>query len=326
MTRASAASAAHQELDQELDQGLDHGLDLPRGQAGAPPQHLLLTILGDYWFERTEHLPSAALVDLLGEFGVSAVGARAALSRLARRGLLEPSKSGRRTYYRLTARADRVLSDGIRRILSFGTQEVPWDGKWTVAAFSIPEEQRDLRHALRARLRWLGLAPLYDGVWVSPHRVAEDVLAVLGELSVPGATVFTAEVVPSGSRQRDPTEAWDLAGLRGLYEDFVAEYQPLLARARAGAVGAAEALVGRTGLMDAWRSLPSLDPELPRELSPAGEPRGEARALFVELYDALAPLAEARVRQLVARHDPQLAALVRSHGSALPVAGAATPR
>ena len=60
--------------------------DLPRSQVGSQPQHLLITLLGDYWFLRSEHIPSAALVELLGEFGISAVGSRAALSRLARRG------------------------------------------------------------------------------------------------------------------------------------------------------------------------------------------------------------------------------------------------
>ncbi|HEY3240474.1 MAG TPA: hypothetical protein VGL92_12965, partial [Acidimicrobiia bacterium] len=59
------------------------------GVSTVSPRHLLLTLLGDYWFGRTEHLPSAALVRLLEEFGVSATAARTALSRLARRGLLE---------------------------------------------------------------------------------------------------------------------------------------------------------------------------------------------------------------------------------------------
>ena len=42
-------------------------LDMPRFQVGFPPQHLLLTLLGDYWSKRCEPLPSAALVDLLAE-------------------------------------------------------------------------------------------------------------------------------------------------------------------------------------------------------------------------------------------------------------------
>src|SRR5690349_22584660 len=87
-------------------------VDLPRAQTGAQPQHLIVTLFGDYWLERPEHLPSAGLVALAGEFGVSATSARAALSRLARRGLLTSSKSGRNTFYGLTGRAGRVLRSG----------------------------------------------------------------------------------------------------------------------------------------------------------------------------------------------------------------------
>src|SRR5580658_2434514 len=66
------------------------------------PPRLLLTLLGDYWWQRTEPLPSAAIVALLAEFGVSDSAARAALSRLTRNGLLVTSKSGRRTFSRLS--------------------------------------------------------------------------------------------------------------------------------------------------------------------------------------------------------------------------------
>lgn len=60
-------------------------------------------MLGDYWWRRSESLPSAALVALLAEFGVSDSAARAALSRLTRRKLLVTAKSGRRTVVRLSA-------------------------------------------------------------------------------------------------------------------------------------------------------------------------------------------------------------------------------
>lgn len=286
----------------------DPALPLPTSR----PQHLLITLLGDYWYGRRERLPSAALVELLAEFGVTAVGARGALSRLSRRELLDSERVGRRTYYGLTQKAVDMIVDGSRRILSFGADASAWDGHWTVAAFSVPEHQRDLRHALRSQLRWLGLAPLYDGVWVTHRPVAADVAAILAELDVPAATVFTATAGPGG---RNPIEAWNLDGLRGDYENLIDRFRPLVERARGGRVGAAEALVARTVLMDAWRNLPNLDPELPADLLPERWPRETGRALFVELYDGLAPLAQTRVRQIVARHDAALARLVRAHDS-----------
>ncbi|MFB4262368.1 PaaX family transcriptional regulator C-terminal domain-containing protein [Nonomuraea sp. GTA35] len=292
------------------------GVDLPRFQVGAPPQHLITTLLGDYWISRSEQLPSAALVRLAEEFGVSAVAARAALSRLARRDLLESSKVGRRTYYRLTDRAAAVLLDGRQRIMSFGLEQGAWDGTWVLAAFSISEEQRDLRHALRSRLRWLGFAPLYDGLWVSPRADADDAAAVLGELDVPTATIFRAQALDLAG-MRAPEEAWDFGRLRRTYEAFVAQYSPLLARVRNGTVGASEALVARTGIMDTWRTFPNHDPDLPAELLPDGWPRGAARDVFVEIYDTLGALAEFRVKQIVAEFDPGLAELVAHHRTSL---------
>ncbi len=135
----------------------------PGGVAQRPPR-LLLTLLGDYWWRRTESLPSAALVALLAEFGVSDSAARAALSRLTRNQLLVTSKSGRRTVVRLSARAAEILDEGGRHIFSFGRTVEPWDGMWSLVAFSIPEHNRAARDALRKQLRWLGFAPLYDGL------------------------------------------------------------------------------------------------------------------------------------------------------------------
>jgi phenylacetic acid degradation operon negative regulatory protein len=289
-------------------------VDLPRQQRGTTPQHLLTTILGDYWWGRREGLPSAALVPLAGEFGVTELAARAALSRLVRRGLLAAQREGRRTSYVLTEEADRVLTDGIGRILAFGTGAPAWDGTWVVAAFSVPERQRGLRHAVRTRLHWLGFAPLYDGMWISARPVAADARRVLTDLGVRQSTVLRSEAV--GPLDTDTiVAAWDLDEVRRVYASFTDRFTPLHRRISKGAIGTREALVARTEVMDIWRTLPGLDPELPAELLPEDWPSATAHRLFVEIYDALGPLAEIRVRKIVAEHAPRLANLVRYHSS-----------
>src|SRR5215472_9109348 len=187
------------------------------------PPRLLLTLLGDYWWRRIEPLPSAALVALLAEFGVSDSAARAALSRLTRNGLLITSKSGRRTVVRLSERAAQILDEGARHIFSFGRDTQPWDGMWSLVAFSIPEHNRAARDELRKVLRWLGFAPLYDGLWVAPRDHVDDVMARLAELGIGTATAFRATAVPGGdAREEIPARAWDLSGLRRRYEEFIA--------------------------------------------------------------------------------------------------------
>lgn len=278
-------------------------------------QRLLGTLLGDYWFWRPEPLPSAALVEIMGEFGLAEQAARAAMRRAAARGAVVAVRSGRTTAYGVPARTHETIVSHLTRLMRFGAGDREWDGRWTMALFTVPEEERETRRTVRTRLRWLGLAPLYDGVWVSPWEVGDRVAAVLADLGVETATVVRAEMLTAGPAG-DPVAAWDLADLRARYTAFLAEHAPLGERVRAGRVGPAEALVARTHLMTAWRAFPDVDPGLPAALLPADWPLPAARSLFVEVYDGLGPLAEQRFAQLVGRHDPALADLAAHRTSA----------
>jgi phenylacetic acid degradation operon negative regulatory protein len=295
----------------------EDGLSLPRSQVGPTPQHLIVTLLGDYWLGRDEHLPSSALLALTAEFGITETSARAALSRLTKRGLLSLRRVGRRTFYGMCEQTQRELARNRDKILSFGAApSAPWDGEWTVVAFSVPEEQRHLRHLLRARLRWLGFAALYDGVWVSPRGSADDVKVELERLEIAQATVFRATAqFPGDGLPGDPSTAWDVDALKQSYNNYVARFAPMRKRVRAGRVSAAEALVARTEAMDTWRSFPGNDPDLPQELLPRNWARADAHAIFTEIYDALGPLGEIRFKQILGEHAPELVPLVRHHTS-----------
>src|SRR5579875_2162518 len=60
-------------LAYRADAGLpgEGAVEAPAGGIANRPPRLLLTLLGDYWWRRAESLPSAAIVALLAEFGVS---------------------------------------------------------------------------------------------------------------------------------------------------------------------------------------------------------------------------------------------------------------
>lgn len=280
---------------------------IPRTRQGSPPS-LLLTLLGDYWWGQTAPLPSAALVDLLGDFSVSDVAARAALSRMVKHGLLESSRNGRNTFYSMTPRAQQVMREGAVRITDFGKVDGDaWDGAWSLVAFSVPEANRSVREALRTRLRWLGFAPLYDALWISPHPRHAEALAALAALGVTNATSFVAASPETSATALPPQAAWDLDGLGELYRAFVAEWSPTRAALGKGAITPVDALVKRTELMDAWRAFPGLDPDLPRRLLPADWPRDKARELFLETYEQLGAPASVRVRQVIATYAPELA-------------------
>ena len=263
------------------------------------PQRLLVTLLGDYWRGKPEHIPSTALLRLLAEFGVSAQGARSALSRLVRRGLLARSRRGRRTSYGLTDAGLALLDEGAKRIFRFGVEQARWDGTWSLVAFSVAEADRRRRHLLRTRLRWLGFGPLYPGLWISPHPHLEEAAKALGDLGIQNMTVFKGIVPSWGSKPGDFQEAWDLDSLRGSYVAYVDRFRPARARMRTGRISAREALVLRTQVMNEWRRFPREDPDLPDAFLPVDWPRREARALFAELFRGLGPAAEKHVALIV---------------------------
>ena len=263
---------------------------------------LLPTLMGDYWFHSRAHIPSAALVRLLGEFGVGADATRAALSRLTRRGRLEGVRDGRRTAYRLAPDLVDAATVQGRRLMRFGAEPVGWDGIWTCVAFSVPEADAHLRPPLRKRLRALGLGARFDGLWITPHAPLDALDRSLAELGITDVTVLRATEVPraaAGPASGALVEAWDLPALRQRYDEVVTLADRIVDDLAGGDVGPTEALVARTELMRRWRSIAVADPRLPDELLPDDWPCRPARARFEAAYDALGPPAELRVRELV---------------------------
>lgn len=278
-----------------------------RTQAGAP-QHLVVTLLGDYWIARTEPLPVSGYVALLGELGVTEAATRATLQRMAGRGLLRSTREGRRALYGLAPGVADDLALGAHRFLGFASAPEPWDGAWTLALFRLGERDRDTRHRLYARLRELGFGPLYDGAWVAVRDHAAETVAAVAELGIADVTVLAVphERIAVGN----PVIAWDLDALAAAYRDFAEEFAPVLADARAGRLTGAAALAARVGVMTRWRALPDEDPRLPAELLPAGWPMPEAFAVYRETYDLLGAVAAAHVREVLAADAPALAPFV----------------
>lgn len=284
---------------------------LPRRQAGSSPQGLAVTLVADYTLRTRAWLPSAAIVALLGESGITSVSARTAISRLARRGTLEVRWHGRHSSYRLTQPAAAHLALGGARIAAFATRDDSWDGRWTVVAFSLPQAEGPQRRALRDQLRWSGYAPLYDGLWVSPHALSSKALA---EVTLGAVTVFQARHVDIATdADRSPIEAWDVAGIAGQYTAFIRRWSPLVARIGRGKITGAPAVRARTEVMDTYRRFPVLDPLLPVELLPPDWPRARAREVFTAVYDGLAEPAQEHVRAVVSSFGDGPTTSIRAH-------------
>ncbi|MGI5149410.1 PaaX family transcriptional regulator [Plantactinospora sp. CA-294935] len=300
--------------------------------AGGPPgrrrppgnsaQGLAATLIADYTARTTAWLPSAAIVALLGEFGVTSGAARTSISRLARRGVLEGSRDGRYSSYRLTRDAATDLSNGGTAIAATGVDSDPWDGFWTIVIFSMPEQESTRRRALREHLRWNGYAPLYDGVWISPYPMSPQLRAQVAAAALGAVTVFRAQRVDlEADADRRPVDAWDLPGIAKEYEAFIDRWTPLLSRISAGAVRGAAAVRARTEVMNLYRRFPVLDPMLPIDLLPPDWPRRRAQEVFVAIYDGLLEPAQEHVRGVVSRVAGRPCPEVQAHTVAQMAAG-----
>ncbi|GAA2997706.1 PaaX family transcriptional regulator C-terminal domain-containing protein [Streptosporangium longisporum] len=286
---------------------------VPRAQAGPNPQHLLTTLLGEYLDSSDADLPSMAVVAMLGEFGISESSARAALSRLTRRGLIAVRGTGRPPVYHLTPRAIARHRSRMDHFLGFGARPPRWTGDWVTVSFSIPQSGQAPRHTVRKALGALGFARLYDSVWIRPGSDSGPVTQALHDIldDVDGSrwsvmhARFDQEAGPHG-----PAAAYDLAGLASAYEAFIARYAELRVAVRDGEVDATRALVARTSVMDSWRRFPDIDPDLPAHLLPAPWPRQAARDLMLEIHSALGSLAEARLVQVATPYWPDAASWI----------------
>ncbi|MET8282728.1 PaaX family transcriptional regulator C-terminal domain-containing protein [Micromonospora sp. NPDC005174] len=285
----------------------------PRAQAGSSPQHLLATVLGEYLDSTDADLPSVAVIAILREFGVSESSARAALSRLVKRGLIATRAGRRPPVYHLTPEAIARHHARMRQFLTFGAQPPHWTGDWVLASFSIPSSGQASRHAVRRALGALRFAGLYDSVWIRPGSDAAPARGVLRELlsHVEGARWSVMHVrFDEESGPHGPAAAYDLAGLASAYATFIQRYAPLRIAVRDNTVGAARALVARTSAMDSWRRFADIDPDLPDHLLPTPWPRREARETFLEIHTALGALAQARLVELATPHWPDAAAWI----------------
>src|SRR3954468_647099 len=99
-----------------------------RYEAGAGGVRGMLTsILGEFARRTGEPTPSAALIDVLGRFGVGEATARQALLRAAKDGWFVRMRDGRRTLWQLSRPFEQFLDGGEAKIYGFRAVQTEWD-------------------------------------------------------------------------------------------------------------------------------------------------------------------------------------------------------
>lgn len=274
---------------------------------GERPRALIVTVYGAHGREVGGWIAVAALIKLVGELGVDEPAARSALSRLKRRGILAAERRGGAAGYSLSTEAEQVFADGDRRI--FGRQTARLADGWVLAVFSIPESERQKRHALRSRLTWLGFGHVAAGVWIAPAHLADEARHALERLELTGyVDLFRADYLAFAHLAGSVAAWWDLQSLKGMYDEFIAGYEPVLMRWAGGQPHGSDqrgddapAFAEHTRMLTAWRRMPYLDPGLPAEVLPPDWHGARAADLFFRLHERLRQPALRHVRAVVGR-------------------------
>jgi phenylacetic acid degradation operon negative regulatory protein len=224
---------------------------------------------------------------------------------MSRKGWLKSCRSGRHSFYSQTSKLLTLLEEGARRI--FYPRHDPWEGRWYLLTYSIPESKRALRRTLRNRLLWLGFGALHQATWISPRDLRPEVEQIVDSLKIhPYVELFTAEHCGFSSDVEIVARCWNLEELNDYYGDFIARYAPAFQecqeRLMAGnGLEPAECFVQRFMLVHEYRFSPYVDPNLPLELLPDGWLGHRATQLFQQYHDTLSEKAEAFVDTVLAK-------------------------
>ena len=287
-----------------------------RRQPDASARTLLVTIFGDSVRPHGGEVWTGSLVGLVEPLGISERLVRTSLNRLAGEGLVTTRRVGRRSFYSVTAAADREFDSVEDRI--YHRAREAWDGGWTIVAETggLPAP---LRAELRQRLGWLGFASLSPGVSICPadrSAAVGDLLADLGAGA--GVAAFRGQANGIGLDDRAlARRTTDLDVLVPAYEAFVARFAPLAGDAN-GDVDPETAFLTRTLLLHGWRRIVLKEPALPAELWPDGWVGDAAYDVASAAYRRLSPAAEAHLHATCETPAGALPALATAHRDRFP--------
>ncbi|SDM56973.1 PaaX family transcriptional regulator [Allokutzneria albata] len=259
---------------------------------------LIITIFGLYARAEGNWLSVAAVVALMADLGIEGQAARSSISRLKRRGVLDSERRSSVAGYALSPPTLEILAEGDVRI--FERARATEEDGWALVVFSVPESEREKRHALRSGLTRLGFGTAAPGVWIAPANLARAARDTLRRQELTEyVDVFTSRHFAFGDVRAKVRRWWDLDELSRLYSEFLHRYAPVRRRVSDGGTAPQEAFQLYVPMLTHWRQLPYRDPGLPLSVLPEGWNGVTAGELFADLNAILAPLAEKHALKVV---------------------------
>lgn len=266
---------------------------------------LLVTILGDAIAPRGGVIWLGSLIQLAKPFGLTERLVRTSIGRLANEQWVSSQRSGRASFYRLTAHGKARFAAATQRI--YAAPPESWNGEWTLVF--APKLQKQARQ----ELTWLGFGQLMRGVLAHPSHREDAIRERLAELESAGRIVVAQRaVLAHASDTQLVAMGWDLGKLARRYRRFIEMFAPAHeALMPAGAHDGETAFVLRTLLVHEYRKIHLRDPQLPASLLPQDWAGTDAHDLCRNLY--------AKVFAASERH---LSAMARTLSGTLPAPAA----
>ena len=281
--------------------------------ASDPPRSksLVVTIFGDAIVPHGGMVWLGSLIELLAPFGVNDRLLRTSVFRLAQEGWLGAQRDGRRSSYAITPPAMARFVHAYRRI--YAPLNVHWDGSWTLILNGDGALNAAERSAVRKELLWEGYSVIAPGIMGHPAADGPALDELLKRLVVAGKLFVVhgkAMRQVSGRALSDlVADGWDLSGVAQGYQQFITQFEPLLAAVRAaeaeGGLAPQQSYVVRTLLIHAYRRVQLHYPQLPVELLPTPWPGALAYELTRAIYLAVYAAAEQHIDATLRREDSE---------------------
>lgn len=256
---------------------------------------LVRTIVGLYLRELGGWISAPHLISLMDTLGTTPQVTRTAISRLKKKGILDPHARAGESGFALTATGRGILARGDRRI--FEPRSMASDDNWCILSYSIPEAQRERRHQLRKYLQGIGGGLMAPGLWIFPDYLRAEVWEILRVLDLKNqATLIVSNTLEfTGTPQAVAAIWWDLQSLDALHRSFLAQNGKAADSSKSNP---ADSFATYVRAIDSWRTIPYIDPGLPQAFLPEDWPGRASSELFLGIQSGHASAARSYMESL----------------------------
>ena len=174
----------------------------------------------------------------------------------------------------------QMLSDGVMRKENEGVYQIsergitelalsfpfvrfmlfPWDGKYRIISYEIPENKRSLRDSLRREISGWGLGPWHRSFWLTPHPVGEAMKQLVTGTPWDQYIQMFEGIPIIGEPSILIEKVWQISKLEGEYKKLFRTWHELLSQENLSK----EEKLGK--IVNAYIDILKTDPGLPKEL------------------------------------------------------------